>query len=82
MDFIQSKTKPKPMRRSLTLSSLMPYEITSRREFTKRKHGTARKSDRHDASPRESVIRNILNYSLALKVFDTEDVGTINMVMN
>jgi hypothetical protein len=33
-------------------------------------------------NPSESVIRNILNYSKALSVYNTQDTGTINLVMN
>ncbi|MEI6456705.1 MAG: hypothetical protein WCO93_10500 [bacterium] len=37
---------------------------------------------RHEMSPSESVIRNILNYSKALSVFSTPETGIINLVMN
>jgi lipid-binding SYLF domain-containing protein len=33
-------------------------------------------------SPRESVIRNLLNYSKALAVVTTPETGFINLVMN
>ena len=37
---------------------------------------------RKSVSPRESVIRNLLNYSKALAVLKTNETGFINMVMN
>jgi len=37
---------------------------------------------RNEMHPSESVIRNILNYSKALSVFNTQDTGIINLVMN
>jgi hypothetical protein len=37
---------------------------------------------RKSVSPRESVIRNLLNYSKALAVLNTNETGFINMVMN
>jgi hypothetical protein len=35
-----------------------------------------------EVSPSESVIRNLLNYSKALTVLQTNDTGFIHMVMN
>jgi len=37
---------------------------------------------RREVSPSESVIRNLLNYSKALAVFNTPKTGYINLVMN
>ncbi len=41
-----------------------------------------RRRNRKVVSPSESVIRNLLNYSKALKVLATTDTGYIHLVMN
>lgn len=35
-----------------------------------------------EVSPSESVIRNLLNYSKALRVLNTTETGFVNLVMN
>ena len=40
------------------------------------------KNRSRDMSPSEFVIRNILNYSQALKVLRTEKFGIVNLIMN
>jgi hypothetical protein len=37
---------------------------------------------KNGVSPSEYVIRNILNYSKALAVLKTEEIGMVNRVMN
>lgn len=43
---------------------------------------TEQRKYRNVTSPRESVIRNLLNYSKALAVIPTAETGYINLVMN
>jgi len=70
------------MRKHLTLKSLTS-DIPNRKSVTADpKPFPNKKSERHDVSPREFVIRNILNYSLALSVFQTQEAGFVRMVMN
>jgi hypothetical protein len=40
------------------------------------------RKNRKKASPSDSVIRNILNYSKALTILNTHDSGIIRLVMN
>lgn len=61
------------MRRTATL-----YYLTSRGNV----NSSDKRRKRHEMSPSESVIRNILNYSKALSVFSTPETGIINLVMN
>ena len=70
------------MRRHLTLNSLTSVPSNRKTVTTDPKPFPKRKSERHDVSPREFVIRNILNYSLALSVFETQEAGFVKMVMN
>ena len=70
------------MRRHLTLNSLTSVPANRKSVTPDPKPFSKRKSERHDVSPREFVIRNILNYSLALSVFQTQDAGFVKMVMN
>ncbi|MEI6900470.1 MAG: hypothetical protein WCL00_11380 [Bacteroidota bacterium] len=70
------------MRRSLTLSSLSSF---SKRKESGNFRDTLKftgKHERYGVSPSNCVIRNILNYSLALSVIQTKDAGTIGMMMN
>jgi hypothetical protein len=71
------------MRKHFTLYSStsvhLPGKSDSRsdsRSFKKRK------SERYNVSPGELIIRNILNYSLALSVLPTKDPGLNSMLMN
>jgi hypothetical protein len=70
------------MRRHLTLNSLTSVPSIRKSVTTDSKPLPKRKSERHDVSPREFVIRNILNYSLALSVIQTQEAGFVKMVMN
>jgi hypothetical protein len=70
------------MRKSLTLSSLTPFSSGSKCGSFTRKYSSGKKKEKRDVSPSEYVIRNILNYSLALNVFKTEEAGIVKMVMN
>jgi len=70
------------MRRHLTLNSLTSVPSNRKPVATDPKPFPKRKSERHDVSPREFIIRNILNYSLALSVFQTQQAGCVKMVMN
>jgi hypothetical protein len=70
------------MRRSLTLSSLTPFSSDLKAGSLRRKISYGKRNHRKDVAPSESVIRSILNYSLALSVFHTEDAGMVKMVMN
>jgi len=40
------------------------------------------RKNRKEVSPSDSVIRNILNYSNALVILNTNDSGIIRLVMN
>jgi hypothetical protein len=70
------------MRRHLTMNHLT--SVPSNKKSVKRDPAAfpQKKSERHDVSPREFVIRNILNYSLALSVIQSQEAGIINLVMN
>jgi hypothetical protein len=70
------------MRRHFTLNSLTSVPSNRKSVTTDPKPVPKRKTERHDVSPRECVIRNILNYSLALTVIRTEEAGYVKMVMN
>jgi len=70
------------MRRHLTLNSLTSVPSNRKSVLTDPQPLSKRKSERHDVSPREFVIRNILNYSLALSVIQTQEAGFVKMVMN
>ena len=70
------------MRRHLTLKSLASVESNRKSVTADPKAFPDKKSERHDVSPREFVIRNILNYSLALSVIQTQEAGFVTMVMN
>jgi hypothetical protein len=70
------------MRKSLTLSSLTSFSPGSKSGHLTRKNASGKRKERHDVSPSEFVIRNILNYSRALTVFQTEEAGIVKMVMN
>jgi hypothetical protein len=70
------------MRRHLTLNSLTSVPSNRKSVLTDPKPFPKRKTERHDVAPREFVIRNILNYSLALSVFQTQETGFVKMVMN
>jgi len=61
------------MKRNITM-----YSLTSKGNFI----SPDRRRKKHEMSPSESVIRNILNYSKALTVFKTPETGIINLVMN
>jgi len=71
-----------PMRRHLTLNSLTSIPSNNKSVSSDSKSFSYRKSERHDVTPREFVIRNILNYSLALSVIQTKNAGCVKMVMN
>jgi hypothetical protein len=71
-----------PMRKHLTLKSLTSVPSDRKSVAADTKPFPKKKSERHDVSPREFVIRNILNYSLALSVFQTQEAGFVKMVMN
>jgi len=70
------------MRKSITLSSLTPFSPGSKTGSYTRRISSGKRKERRDVSPSESVIRNILNYSMALNVFQTEETGIVRMVMN
>ena len=70
------------MRKHLTLDSLTSISSNKKAAASDEKSFSNRKYERHDVSPREFVIRNILNYSLALSVIQTNEAGCIKMVMN
>jgi hypothetical protein len=70
------------MRKHLTLKSLASVPSNKKSVTPDPKTLQSKKSERHDVSPREFVIRNILNYSLALSVFQTTEAGFVTMVMN
>jgi hypothetical protein len=70
------------MRRHLTLNSLTSVPSNRKSVFTDPKPFSKRRSERHDVAPREFVIRNILNYSLALSVIQLREAGCVKMVMN
>lgn len=61
------------MKRTATIFS---SSIKSQSGITEKRH------KRQETGPSESVIRNILNYSKALEVYQTQDSGIINLVMN
>ena len=69
------------MRRSLTLSSLKSF-TTEQNALAQSRTAHGRKKERHDVSPSEYVIRNILNYSKALVMMKTNETGNVGMVMN
>ena len=71
-----------PMRRHFTLNSLTSVPSNRKSVSADPKPSPDKKSERHDVSPREFVIRNILNYSLALSVIQTQEAGFVKMVMN
>jgi hypothetical protein len=70
------------MRRSLTLSSLTSFSSEHKTVSYSRKFNSSKKKERHDVSPSEFVIRNILNYSRALAVVQTKETGNMRMIMN
>jgi hypothetical protein len=69
------------MRRHFTLDSLTSVP-SKKADGSISKPGISRKTERHDISPSELVIRNILNYSLALAVIPTQETGNVKMLMN
>ena len=71
-----------PMRKHLTLKSLASVPSIRKSVAADPKPFPNKKSERHDVSPGEFVIRNILNYSLALSVFQTKESGNLTMLMN
>jgi hypothetical protein len=66
------------MRKVLTFHSLTSSGSSHKDGFRNRK----KKSPKNGVSPSEYVIRNILNYSRALAVFNIPDCGPISMLMN
>lgn len=64
------------MKRSATLDSLTPSQSTAHDPSADKRRR------RKTVSPGESVIRNLLAYSKALTVLETNDHGYINLVMN
>ncbi len=64
------------MKKSATLYSLNS-RISKENVFS-----TKLRKNRKEVSPSDSVIRNILNYSQALTILQTQDSGIIRMVMN
>ena len=64
------------MKRTATFYSLTSIPPTAN------DHSAENRGRRRVVSPRESVIRNLLNYSKALVVLKTTETGYINMVMN
>ena len=70
------------MKKHFTLDSLTSATSNKNTAASHQKEFSNRKSERHDVSPREFVIRNILNYSLALSVIHTKEAGCAKMVMN
>jgi hypothetical protein len=65
------------MKRTATFYSLTPHHSAKVNDFTADNRRRGR-----EFSPSESVIRNLLNYSKALKVLKTTENGYINLVMN
>ena len=70
------------MRKHFTLDSLTSAASSKKTAASERKAFSEKRVEKNDVSPRESVIRNILNYSLALKVMHTKEAGCAMMVMN
>jgi len=70
------------MRKHFTLDSLTSVSSEKKDAPSDQKALSKRRFERHDVSPREFVIRNILNYSLALSVIHTKEAGCAKMVMN
>ena len=64
------------MKRSATLYSLNA-KMSKENGFS-----TISRKNAKEVSPSDSVIRNILNYSQALTILQTQDSGIIRMVMN
>jgi hypothetical protein len=62
------------MKRTATFYSLTRHQEVSDLQVKSRRFKAV--------SPRESVIRNLLNYSKALKVLKTTETGYVNLVMN
>jgi len=70
------------MKKTLTLYSHSPYSSKTKSGARSRNHQLRKKMERNGVSPSEQVIRNILNYSLALTVLSTREKGLRNLVMN
>jgi hypothetical protein len=66
-----------PMKRIHTISSF--YRDGRERSAPDEQPGSKRKSS---VSPSETVIRNLLSYSMALAVLHTSQAGILNLVMN
>ena len=64
------------MKRNPTISSF--YNVVQEKSTRGRVPGRKREK----SAPRESAIRNLLNYSKSLSVLNTINTGTLNLVMN
>ena len=70
------------MKKPLTLyskSSLADWEKSSPKNQQPERRITMR---RNGVSPGEYVIRNLMNYSMALSVLNTKETGIVKLVMN
>jgi len=70
------------MRKHFTLDSLASITSKKKTSAGEKKSYSGKKTERHDVSPREFIIRNILNYSMALSVIQTKEAGCVKMMMN
>lgn len=70
------------MKKTLTLYSLPSLSSNYKSGARTRKHQLRKKMERNGVSPSEQMIRNLLNYSSALAVLKTREIGFVNLVMN
>jgi len=70
------------MRKHFTLDSLTSITSKKKTSTREKKSYSGKKTERYDVSPREFIIRNILNYSMALSVIQTKEAGCVKMMMN
>jgi len=70
------------MKNPLTLYSVSSLSSKDQSGLRTRKYQLRKKMERNGVSPREQVIKNLMNYSLALSVIKTSETGFVNLVMN